>query len=160
MVAIGLILFIFSWISILAVIKHREYLFQVRSRLLVLTLYASLMFLVSLHYALSLHSSISIFFVIVQEFLKISIFWYVVFFYLKNAYDFSLDNSRNFVKWMKRSLIVFLIFFGLALIVWMILRIWHILAELPWKDGVWLIYRFITLLLITWIIFSGVSIQK
>lgn len=160
MVCLGILMLIFDIVAIIAIVKHREYLFQVRSRLLICGLYAALLFIVSLHYALSLDSNLSIFFVIIQEFLKISVFWYVVFFYIKNAFDFSVENSRHFVKILKISMIVFLILFGLALVFWMIFRWTKVIIISPWKDDVWMIYRIITLILIVWIILSGVIVQQ
>ena len=160
MVCLGILMLIFDIVAIIAIVKHREYLFQVRSRLLICGLYGALLFIVSLHYALSLDSNLSIFFVIIQEFLKISVFWYVVFFYIKNAFDFSVENSRHFVKILKISMIAFLILFGLALVFWMIFRWTKVIIISPWKDDVWMIYRIITLILIVWIILSGVIVQQ
>jgi hypothetical protein len=119
------------------------------------------MVFIVVHYTLGFSSDINIVFVIIQEFFKISSFVYVVYFYLKHAVNFTEeDKGRKFVLVIKFLLLSFMLMLGIALFIWIILRICDVVKKDPCRDPFWLGYRSITLLLILTVVTAGVTVQQ
>ena len=156
-----MLLFIFWTICCISLWKYKEQLFQVKSRIIILSLLGIEFFFVMSHYSLGLPSEYAIIFVIIQEFFKISAFLYCIFFYLKQAIDFTdEERGRKFIKILKITLSLFWIIAGIVLFIWAILRISKFITEYPCKDKTWLMYRIITLILVISTITAGVIIQR
>lgn len=158
---IGIVLFAFCMVALFTLLKYREQLFQVRSRLLIIWLLSAKMFFIMVHYTLGLPGEYSIVFVIIQEFFKVSTFLYVIYFYLKHAVDYSEDaNGRKFIKVMRFGFSSFWLGVFVTLFIWAVMRLSNIFDEDPWRDYLWLVYRSVTLLLVISVVIAGFTIQR
>lgn len=159
--SIAIAQFTFLILCIFVLVRYREQLFQVRSRLLIWSLLGIELFFVVVHYTLGLPSDYAIVFVIIQEYFKISTFLYVIFFYLKQAMNYSEEEKgKIFIKYMKIAIVVFAFVLAVTLFVWAVLRVTRLITDQPWRDWTWLLYRSVTLLLVVTIIFVGLYVQK
>jgi hypothetical protein len=84
-----------------------------------------------------------------------------VYFYLKHAVNFTEeDRGRHFVLVIKFLLLSFIFMLGIALFIWIVLRIGGVADEDPCRDPFWLGFRSITLLLILTVVIAGVTVQQ
>lgn len=160
LVCINLILALINiWIMIVVYLQ-REMIFQVRSKILIWSLWLLQTLTVSLHYGANFNMDTKTIFVIAQEFIKIWIFMYAVYFYLKHAIDFTIQNGKKYIFWIKLSIMTFLTLLSLTMLTWVILRETKVITTYSWRDYVWLIFRLITTILIITIIIVGIKVQK
>lgn len=159
--SISIAMFSFLMLCMFVLWKYREELFQVRSRLFICGLLSVELLFVMIHYSLGLPSTYSIVFVIIQEYFKISAFLYVIFFYLKQAINYTEeDRGRKFIKGMKFSFIIFIALLAVTLSIWAILRATHLIHDLPCRDWTWLLYRSLALIMVVTVIFVGLFVQR
>lgn len=157
----SIILFLFWSLAIFTLWRYRQEMFQVKSRLFVWTLIAIKLFFLMVHYSLGLPPYINIAFVIIQEYFKISAFLYVVFYYIKQAVNYTAEEGGiRMVKTIGICLLVFDFALAATLTTWAVLRLTDVFDTLPWRDLIWLAYRSVTLLLIISVVTVGVVIQR
>ena len=82
------------------------------------------MLLVSVHYGFSIKAPVNVGFVIIQEFVKVCVFQYVVYFYLSHAIEYTVEvNEDKFLRYVRLGSVVFLTLVGGTMFVWAILRL-------------------------------------
>jgi hypothetical protein len=84
-----------------------------------------------------------------------------VYFYLKHAVNFTEENrASRFMLVIKFLLLSFMFMLGIALFIWVVLRILVVYDKEPCRDYFWLGYRSATLLLILTVVIAGVTVQQ
>jgi hypothetical protein len=158
---LAFIVLIFCVIGITALYRHRHHLFQVKSRMFILSILSVMTFFLLVHYTVGLRSKYAILFVLVQEFMKTGAFLYVILFYLRQAINYSLEEQgAKYTKRIKMTLLIFYILLFIMMVIWGIMHITNLIDKKPCRDWTWMVYRGATMVLVIAIIIIGIIVQK